>query len=184
MTEITSICVYCGSQKGENAKFIEQAQQMGRVMARNNVRLVYGAGTRGLMGTIAEAVHSNGGLVTGIIPEFLLHSEAAHKPELYCDEVVVTASMHERKQKMFEHSDAFIAMPGGIGTLEELVEIMTWAQLGRHEKPIGLLNVDGFWDPFLDLLKHMDESGFLHTASKIQPKVFEDGASILDVLTS
>lgn len=182
MTKITSICVYCGSQPGNNGAFFEQAQKMGQVMAKNEVRLVYGAGTRGLMGTIAEAVHSAGGAVTGIIPEFLLNSEAAHAPEIYCDEVVVTTSMHERKQKMFELSDAFVAMPGGIGTLEELVEIMTWAQLDRHAKPIGLLNVDGFWDPFLDLLTHMDESGFLHTRSKIQPKVFEDGAKVLDIL--
>ncbi len=182
MAEITSICVYCGSQNGNNGAFASQAQNLGVAMAKNGIRLVYGGGTKGMMGTVAKAVHENGGTVTGIIPEFLLHSEAAHDPERFCDEVLVTASMHERKQRMFELSDAFVAMPGGIGTLEELVEIMTWAQLDRHTKPIGLLNVDGFWDPFLDLLSHMDDSGFLHTRSKIQPIVFQDGGAVLDVL--
>lgn len=182
MTKINSICVYCGSQSGTDLQFANAAIELGRIMALHKIRLVYGAGTRGLMGEIAKSVHENGGEVTGIIPEFLLQTEAAHKPELYCDKVIVTANMHERKQKMFELSDAFIAMPGGIGTLEELVEIMTWAQLARHEKPISLLNINEFWDPLINLLDHMGECGFLHSAARIRPVIMTRPAELETLL--
>ena len=183
MTKIKSICVYCGSQPGVSPEFSTQAIKLGQEMAKYSKQLVYGGGTRGLMGDIARSVHEADGHVTGIIPEFLLEHEADHKPELYCNEVIVTADMHERKQKMFEKSDAFIAMPGGVGTLEELVEIMTWAQLGRHAKPIGLLNVGGFWNPFNSLIDHMSDSGFIHTQSNLNLIVMND-ASELDKLLS
>lgn len=167
MTTIKTLCVYCGSQNGIDPDFIEGAASVGKILAKNDVRLVYGGGTAGVMGAIARAVSENGGHVTGVIPEFLLASEAAHEPERWCSDVVVTHTMHERKQKMFELSGGFLAMPGGIGTLEELVEIMTWAQLGRHSKPIGVLNINGFWEPLMALYKHMQDCGFVHSAKRI-----------------
>lgn len=144
------------------------------MIADKGVRLVYGGGTKGIMGAVAQSVHENEGQVTGIIPRFLLNSEAAHEPEKYCSEVVVTDTMHERKHEMFERSDAFIALPGGIGTLEELVEIMTWAQLGRHTKPIAVLNTDDFWRPLINLYAHMEDAGFIHSSKRVSLNIIEN----------
>lgn len=138
-------------------------------MAHRGIRLIYGGGTRGIMGAVSDAVIAAGGQVTGIIPRFLIDMEATESELKRLDELVITEDMHERKHMMFERSDAFIALPGGIGTLEELVEIMTWSQLGRHRKPIGIANIDGFWDPFSSLLDHMREAGFIHTAHQVRP---------------
>ena len=126
----------------------------GKILAENRIGLVYGGGSVGLMGELASAVLDHGGEVTGIIPEFLDQPRARHATR---GELIVTRDMHERKQRMFEHADAFVALPGGVGTLEELVEQMTWAQLGRHKKPILLANIKGFWDPLCALLDHMEE---------------------------
>ncbi|HZP21617.1 MAG TPA: TIGR00730 family Rossman fold protein [Bauldia sp.] len=158
MTELTSICVYCGSNAGNDPVFAEAAEELGLSMARAGVRLVYGGGSVGLMGIVARAVLDNGGNVTGIIPQFLKDREVMLKE---VPDLVVTADMHERKRIMFERSDAFLALPGGIGTLEEVVEIMTWAQLGRHAKPILIANLNGFWDPLVGLFRRMTEAGFL-----------------------
>ena len=158
MSKINTICVYCGSSPGTDPAFVAAARQFGRVLAENRIRLIYGGGSVGLMGTLAEAVIEHGGAVTGIIPEFLTNRENALKR---VQELIVTPDMHERKRLMFEHSDAFVALPGGIGTLEELVEQLTWQQLGRHTKPVLLANIDGFWEPLLALLAHMRETEFI-----------------------
>jgi len=169
MTTIRSICVYCGSSPGNNPVYVEAGRQLGREIAKAGMRLVYGGGTKGIMGAVAEGAMSEGGRVTGIIPRFLITKERTASELDLLDELVTTADMHERKHIMFEKSDAFVALPGGIGTLEEIVEIMTWAQLGRHRKPIVFANVEGFWQPMLTLLDHMRAEGFVHTGHLLQP---------------
>lgn len=158
MNTIKTVCVYCGSGPGTNPQFVEAALAFGRALARNKVGLVYGGGSVGLMGAIATATLDHGGFVTGIIPDFLTAREHALSR---VQEMIVTRDMHERKRLMFERSDAFVALPGGVGTLEELVEQLTWQQLGRHSKPIMLANVDGFWEPLLALLAHMRDTAFI-----------------------
>jgi hypothetical protein len=160
MNKIRTICVYCGSGPGTNPRFIEAATALGRILAEHGIRLVYGGGSIGLMGAIATSVLDHGGSVTGIIPDFLTARENALTR---VQEMIVTPDMHERKRLMFERSDAFVALPGGIGTLEELVEQMTWQQLGRHTKPVLLANIDGFWEPLLALLSHMRATEFIRT---------------------
>jgi uncharacterized protein (TIGR00730 family) len=137
---------------------MEAAKALGKVFAENDVRLVYGGGSLGMMGAIASSVLDHGGRVTGIIPDFLTTRENALTR---VQELIVTPDMHERKRLMFEHSDAFVAMPGGVGTLEELVEQLTWKQLGRHAKPVLLANIDGFWEPLLALFAHMRATEFI-----------------------
>ncbi len=158
MNKIRTICVYCGSGPGTNPRFIEAAIALGRTLAENGIRLVYGGGSIGLMGAVATSVLDHGGTVTGIIPDFLTSREQALKR---VQEMIVTPDMHERKRLMFERSDAFVALPGGVGTLEELVEQLTWQQLGRHTKPVLLANIDGFWEPLLALLAHMRATEFI-----------------------
>jgi uncharacterized protein (TIGR00730 family) len=158
MAEIRSVCVYCGSAAGIDPDFVAAARATGAAIARAGLRLVYGGGGIGLMGAVAHAAMDAGGRVTGIIPEFLVVREHAREG---ARDVIVTNDMHERKRLMFENADAFVALPGGIGTLEELVEQLTWLQLGRHRKPVLLLNVKGFWDPFLALIRHQTSLGFI-----------------------
>lgn len=158
MTDIKTVCVYCGSGPGTNPNFVEAAQAFGKALAESSVGLVYGGGSIGLMGAVAAATLEHGGQVTGIIPDFLVKREHAMTG---AQEMIVTHDMHERKRLMFEHSDAFVAFPGGVGTLEELVEQMTWSQLGRHSKPILLANIAGFWDPLLVLVDHMKRTEFI-----------------------
>jgi uncharacterized protein (TIGR00730 family) len=160
MSKIKTVCVYCGSGPGTNPHFIEAAIALGKVFAENGIRLVYGGGSIGLMGAIATSVLDHGGSVTGIIPDFLTARENALT---HVQEMIVTPDMHERKRLMFERSDAFVALPGGIGTLEELVEQMTWQQLGRHTKPVLLANIDNFWEPLLSLLAHMRATEFIRS---------------------
>jgi hypothetical protein len=156
--KIKTVCVYCGSGPGTDPQFIQAASAFGKALAENDVRLVYGGGSIGLMGAVAKGVIDHGGKVTGIIPEFLTAREHAFAG---AQEMIVTKNMHERKQLMFDQSDAFVAFPGGIGTLEELVEQMTWAQLGRHTKPILMANIANFWEPLLSLLAHMRQKEFI-----------------------
>ncbi|NVN86903.1 MAG: TIGR00730 family Rossman fold protein [Rhodopseudomonas sp.] len=158
MSKIKTVCVYCGSGPGTNPRFIEAATAFGKELADNGVALVYGGGSIGLMGAVATATLDHGGAVTGIIPGFLANRELALKR---VQELIVTEDMHERKRLMFERSDAFVALPGGIGTLEELVEQMTWQQLGQHKKPILIANIDGFWEPLLALFAHMHDTAFI-----------------------
>ncbi len=157
MSAIRRICVYCGSGTGADPAFAAAARAFGKILAENRIGLVYGGGSVGLMGEIATAVLDHGGDVVGIIPRFLTRREHA----LRRGEIVVTRDMHDRKLQMFERADAFVALPGGVGTLEELVEQMTWAQLGRHKKPILLANINGFWDPLCALLDHMTQLHFI-----------------------
>jgi uncharacterized protein (TIGR00730 family) len=164
MSKIKTICVYCGSGPGTNPRFVEAAIALGRALAENGIRLVYGGGSIGLMGAIATSVLDHGGTVTGIIPDFLTSRENALTR---VQEMIVTPDMHERKRLMFERSDAFVALPGGIGTLEELVEQLTWQQLGRHSKPILIANIDGFWEPLLALLIHMRATQFIRPSLAI-----------------
>jgi hypothetical protein len=164
MSKIKTVCVYCGSGPGTNPRFVEAAIALGRALAENGIRLVYGGGSIGLMGAIATSVLDHGGTVTGIIPDFLTSRENALTR---VQEMIVTPDMHERKRLMFERSDAFVALPGGIGTLEELVEQLTWQQLGRHSKPILIANIDGFWEPLLALLIHMRATQFIRPSLAI-----------------
>jgi hypothetical protein len=164
MTKIRTVCVYCGSGPGNNPSFIEGAVAFGKALAENGIRLVYGGGSLGMMGAVAKSVLDHGGSVTGIIPNFLTAREQALDR---VQEMIVTPDMHERKRLMFERSDAFVALPGGIGTLEELVEQLTWQQLGRHSKPVLLANIDGFWEPLLALLAHMRATQFIRPTLSI-----------------
>ena len=179
---IRSICVYCGSQPGRDPAYMEAGRALGKAIADNGLRLVYGGGTKGIMGAVASGVLSNGGLVTGIIPEFLMDKEATRHSLGQLSELIVTADMHERKHKMFEHSDAFVTLPGGIGTLEEIVEIMTWAQLGQHEKPMVFANINGFWDPMLELIRHMRDQGFIHRAHLLNPLVIDQIENVVPAI--
>src|SRR5262245_35375215 len=158
MSGIRSICVYCASGPGNNPAFVEAATAFGKILAENGIRLVYGGGSVGLMGALAESVLDHGGTVTGVIPEFLVDREHMLTR---VQERVITRDMHERKRVMFERADAFVALPGGIGTLEELVEQLTWAQLGRHKKPILIVNIEGFWEPLCALIEHMERLEFI-----------------------
>jgi uncharacterized protein (TIGR00730 family) len=164
MNKIKTVCVYCGSGPGTNPRFIEGAIAFGKILAENGIRLVYGGGSMGLMGAVANSVLDHGGLVTGIIPDFLTTRESALTRT---QELVVTPDMHERKRLMFERSDAFVALPGGIGTLEEFVEQLTWKQLGRHSKPVLLANIEGFWEPLLVLLAHMRATQFIRPSLSV-----------------
>ena len=182
MNSIRSLCVYCGSSAGRHPAYLETADILGTAMGRAGIRLVYGGGTRGVMGAVAEAVIRAGGEVTGVIPRFLIDMEATQSELKRLDELIVTEDMHERKHAMFERSDAFVALPGGIGTLEELVEVMTWGQLGRHRKPIAIANVNGFWDPLAALLDHMRDEGFIHTAHQVRPIVVDRIEDVLPAI--
>src|SRR4029450_939671 len=149
MNQIKTVCVYCGSGTGTNPRFVQSAQALGKIFAENRIRLVYGGGSVGLMGAIAKSALEHGGAVTGIIPDFLRAGENALTRG---QGRIGTPDMHERKRLMFERSDAFVALPGGVGTLEELVEMLTWQQLGQHKKPIVMVNIDGFWTRLLGLI--------------------------------
>lgn len=179
MNTIRSVCVYCGSSPGRDETYAKAGHLLGRSIARSGLRLIYGGGTKGIMGAVAEGALRAGGKVTGIIPRFLINREATETALDRLDELVITDNMHERKHKMFEKSDAFVALPGGIGTVEEIVEIMTWGQLGHHRKPIVFANVKGFWDPMLALLDHMAAEGFIHTAQRVKPLVVADPEAIV-----
>lgn len=179
MNTIRSVCVYCGSSPGRDETYAKAGHLLGRSIARSGLRLIYGGGTKGIMGAVADGALKAGGKVTGIIPRFLINREATETALDRLDELLITDNMHERKHRMFEKSDAFVALPGGIGTVEEIVEIMTWAQLGHHRKPIVFGNIGGFWDPMLALLDHMAAEGFIHTAQRVKPLVVNDPEAIV-----
>ena len=159
-----AVCVYCGSGLGAAPAYGQAAKAFGAELAKERVTLVYGGGGRGLMGELARATLASGGRVVGIIPEFLTETEHVLTG---VNELIVTQNMHERKMSMFEKSDGFVALPGGIGTLEELVEVSTWKQLGQHQKPIILANINHYWDPFLDLISHMRKELFIRQGLEI-----------------
>ena len=176
MSTIKSICVYCASGPGNNPAFMQAAASFGRILAENGIRLVYGGGAVGLMGALAESVLDHGGLVTGVIPDFLVNREHMLAR---VQERIITPDMHERKRVMFERADAFVALPGGVGTLEELVEQLTWAQLGRHKKPILILNVARFWDPLCVLLDQMEKLAFIRPGLSVNYLVTDRVEEIL-----
>lgn len=155
--EISSICVFCGSSSGESEIYAEKTIELGRYLASENIRLIYGGGSAGLMGKLANAVMQSGGKVTGIIPELIKNK--IKSPNL--TQTIVTADMHERKKIMYDKSDAFIALPGGIGTLEELSEVFTWQQLGYHTKAVSIYNINGFFNDLVSFLTHSVAEGFL-----------------------
>lgn len=158
MSLIRSLCVYCGSGTGVNPAYAAAARALGQLLAARGTTLVFGGGSVGLMGVIADAALEAGGRVIGVIPHGLRSKELAHEG---VSEMIAVDSMHARKQRMVDLADAFVALPGGIGTLDELFETFTWLQLGIHAKPIGLLNVDGYYDPLLEFLRRMSAEGFL-----------------------
>ena len=158
MTPAFSICVYCGSRPGNSTQFTTLAAQVGTWIGTHGGQLVYGGGRNGLMGTVADAALAAGGSVIGVIPKALVEKEWAHNG---CTELHVVDTMHDRKRIMAEHADAFLALPGGIGTLEEFFEVWTWRQLGYHDKPVGLLNMNGYYDSLLAFLQTSVNSGFM-----------------------
>ena len=176
---IRSICVYCGSGPGLNPAYAGAANDFGAIMADAGIRLIYGGGSLGLMGIVARSVLRHGGEVTGIIPSFLSERERMLRD---VQELIVTDDMHQRKRLMFERADAFVALPGGIGTLEEVVEMLTWAQLGQHNKPVLLANIDGFWAPLLSLLGHMRAEEFIRDGLMVRYHVAEQVADILPMI--
>jgi uncharacterized protein (TIGR00730 family) len=178
-SKIRKICIYCGSGPGTDPAFVESARAFGAVLAKNGIGLVFGGGSVGMMGAISKSVLDHGGEVTGIIPEFLVVREHAMRG---ADNLIVTRDMHERKRKMFELADAFVAMPGGVGTLEEIVEQITWVQLGRHRKPILLANIKGFWDPLCALIDHMKGLEFIRGDLNFDLLVADRVADILPML--
>lgn len=177
-----SICVYCGSHPGKKPEFVESAKVLGAQIAENGYRLVYGGGTWGIMGAVAHACLDAGGEVLGIIPEFLVNHEGRREELNVLTELRITKDMHERKGLLFSEADAFVALPGGIGTLEELVEVMTWAQLGRHSKPIVMASLGGFWKPLENLLEQMSSNGFIHSADKLKPIIVEDIGEVIPAI--
>ncbi len=178
MTSIKSVCVFCGSREGNDSRYADAARDLGRALASRGIRLVFGAGSIGLMGIVADAAAEAGGEVAGVIPEFLERLEVGRTD---CDEFIVTDSMHSRKQRMFEMSDAFISLPGGLGTLDETFEIITWRQLNLHDKPIIIWDVAGYWKPLAQLVENTIENGFSAPANR---NLFEVVESLDGVFTA
>ncbi|HEX7072560.1 MAG TPA: TIGR00730 family Rossman fold protein [Hyphomicrobiaceae bacterium] len=176
MGGVRNICVYCGSGVGSKPAYAESARTLGKSLAQAGIGLVYGGGSLGLMGEVARATLQAGGRVTGIIPAFLSEREQMLRD---VDELVVTEDMHQRKMLMFQKSDAFVALPGGIGTLEELVEQLTWSQLGQHQKPVIIANIEGFWTPFLRLLEHMRSDQFIRQSLDVRCTVVDRAEDIV-----
>jgi uncharacterized protein (TIGR00730 family) len=176
---IRNVCVYCGSSPGAEPQFMGAAKEFGRILASANVGLVYGGGQMGLMGAVARSVIDHGGHVTGIIPEFLHSRERKFED---ASELVIVPDMHTRKRMMFERADAFVALPGGIGTLEELVEQLTWVQLDQHDKPVVLADISGFWRPLLDLMAHMRNNGFIRSDLEVRYLVAEKIGDVLPMM--
>lgn len=178
---MTRICVFAGSRSGTRPEYRAAADALGRAMTARRLELVYGGARVGLMGSLADAVLAGGGRVTGIIPDDLVAKEIAH-PGL--DDLRIVDSMHTRKALMASLADAFVALPGGWGTFDELFEVLTWAQLGLHEKPVGVLNVDGYFDPLLSLIAHSIDEGFVRRDSADMLTVAETADALLDRLAT
>lgn len=179
LDNLQTICVYCGSGPGTDPRYVAAAQTLGHAIAGAGLGLVYGGGSLGLMGETARATLDNGGRVTGIIPAFLSQKERMLKD---VDELIVVDDMHERKMLMFKRADAFVALPGGIGTLEELVEQLTWSQLGQHGKPVVIANIADFWSPFLSLLEHMRTQKFIRDGLDVNFEVVDRAEDIVPTI--
>ena len=181
MPALGSVCVFCGSSRPNEMAYRQTAEALGVLLAERSIDLVYGGGRVGLMGDLADAALGRGGRVIGVIPVGLFSQEVGHTGLTELHEV---SSMHERKALMYDLSDAFIALPGGLGTLEELAEVTTWSQLGLHRKPIGLLDVNGFWDPLVLQLDRMVDNGFLKPVNRALVVRSETAEEALEVLAS
>lgn len=179
MQKIRNVCVYCGSSAGDDPRYAAAAEALGVAMAEAGIGLVFGGGSCGLMGITARAVLAAGGRVTGIIPTFLDEREVA---QAGLTDLILVEDMHTRKRLMFEKSDAFVALPGGVGTLEELTEQMTWIQLGRHTKPLIIADIGGFWRPLLSLLAHMHNEGFIRAGYDVRYLVAEKIEDVLPMI--
>ncbi|MDH5164303.1 TIGR00730 family Rossman fold protein [Heyndrickxia oleronia] len=171
------LAVFCGSSSGASSIYIEEAKKLGKELAKRNIALVYGGASVGVMGAVADSLLEEGGHVIGVMPTFLENREIAHKK---LSELFIVDTMHERKAKMADLADGFIALPGGPGTLEEFFEIFTWAQLGLHQKPCGLLNINHYYDPLLALFDHMTKEQFLHEKYRHMALVSNDPKDLLD----
>lgn len=178
---LSSLCVFCGSSPGDSPMFVQAAQAFGRELARRHIRLVYGGASVGIMGALADAVLAEGGTVVGVIPHALVTREIAHRGLTELHEVT---TMHQRKALMAELADAFVALPGGLGTLEELFEIWTWGMLGIHNKPYGLLEVNGFFEPLIAFLDHARDHQFIRDDQRARLIVEHDASRLLDALKS
>jgi len=176
MTPAFSMCIYCGSRSGANTRFVAVAREVGTWIGAHGGQLVYGGGHNGLMGEVADATLAAGGRVVGVIPKALVEKEWAKRD---CTELHIVESMHDRKQMMAERADAFLALPGGIGTFEELFEVWTWRQLGYHAKPMGLLDVDGYYQPLLQFLRASVQQGFMSDWQLALVKVVTDAPALL-----
>ena len=176
MSPARKLCVYCGSGAGRNTSYVGAARALGKLMAEAGIGLVYGGGGLGLMGELAKSVLAEGGHVTGIIPQFLANKE---RMLTEVNELVVTSDMHERKMAMFARASGFVALPGGLGTLEELAEISTWAQLDQHSKPIILCNIEGYWDPLVTLFEHMRAENFIREGLEFKMDVVKSAAEVI-----
>jgi len=180
LSPVKSACVFCGASVGNDPAFVEAARDLGGRMAASDMRLVYGAGHVGMMGTVADAVLDAGGEAIGVIPEFLRDREQAH---LGLTELHVVDSMHTRKRMMFDLSDAFVVLPGGLGTLEEVFEMITWRQLGRHEKPIVLISTNDYWAPFQGLVDRVVDSDFAHGKVETYFRIAADPEAAMRILS-
>ena len=176
---VKSVCVYCGASSGNSESFVNIAKELGRELAERGVRLIYGGGGIGLMGAVADATMAAGGHVIGIIPQHLERAELGHRG---LSELKIVDTMHTRKRMMFDMSDAFVILPGGMGTLDETFEIITWRQLGMHDKPIILINHDNYWKPFLDLVDHVIGNGFARPAARQLFSVVGSVGRLFDLL--
>ncbi|WP_374377145.1 TIGR00730 family Rossman fold protein [Dongia sp.] len=181
MSPITSLCVYCGSSRGVNPDFIPLARELGRELATRNIRLVYGGGRVGLMGACADGVMAHGGRVFGVIPQHLQDREVGHSG---ISELKVVDNMHTRKRMMFDHSDAFCVLPGGLGTLEEFFEVVTWRQLGMHDKPIIVLNAGGYWDNLVGMIDRIVDDGFAQPSVRQYFSVVNSIGRLFDLLAA
>lgn len=179
MKALRSVCVFCGSQPGTRAAYVAAARALGEVLARNGVATIYGGGHVGMMGALADAALGAGGRVIGVIPEHLMRPEVAHQN---LDELLVVASMHERKRTMAARADAFVVLPGGYGTFEEMFEMVTWLQLGLQAKPVGMLNVEGYFDHLLAFLRHGAAEGFIRAEHRDLLLVDDSVERLLDRL--
>lgn len=176
---ISKICVYCASSSKVNSVYVETAKGLGKLLAENQKELIYGAGSVGLMGVLADAVLDYGGKVTGVIPQFMVDVEWHHKA---ISKTILTETMHERKDKMAQLADAFVALPGGVGTLEELLEIITWKQLGIHAKPIVIINTNGYYDKLLEMFEHAADELFIRQEHLSMWQVISSPNQLFDAL--
>lgn len=174
---IKSVAVYCGSSNGASDIYMEKAKELGKELAKRNIILIYGGSSIGLMGAVADSVLAGGGKAIGVMPSILDKREISHKS---LSELIVVDTMHERKAKMAELADGFITLPGGAGTMEEFFEVFTWAQIGLHKKPIGLLNINQYYDPLIHLLNHMNKEKFLQDQYRSMALIDEEPAGLLD----